>query len=58
MFSLHGARQTLERYLALPLPPNCVTATYVYIDGLGNLASKTRTLDREPKTVEGQCGRI
>jgi hypothetical protein len=33
-----------ERYTSLPFPPDLVLAEYVWVDAVGNLRSKTRTL--------------
>lgn len=42
-----------EQYMKLPQGESCMV-TYIWIDGTGTeLRSKTKTLDREPKDIEG-----
>merc|ERR1711962_42005 len=48
----HTDKVVLQKYLALPQGER-VQALYIWIDGTGEgLRSKTKTLDKEPKTVE------
>merc|ERR1712142_782751 len=48
----HTDKVVLQKYLSLPQGER-VQALYIWIDGTGEgLRSKTKTLDKEPKTVE------
>ncbi|XP_076025629.1 glutamine synthetase-like [Genypterus blacodes] len=45
-------KTVLQQYLSLPQGDTCLV-TYVWVDGTGqNVRAKTRTLDKEPQTIE------
>lgn len=47
-------QQVFDRYLTLPADRNKVIATYIFVNEVGDVCAKTRTLDSEPKSVEGK----
>ena len=54
-YSANLDRTVLQGYMDLPSDGK-VQCMYIWIDGSGeNVRCKTRTVDKEPETCEGQC---
>ena len=50
----NGWKSVADKYLELPLVGDKVQVMYVWIDGIrNNVRAKTRTLQKEPKSVKG-----
>lgn len=52
--SSHLSKAVRQQYMSLPQGSKC-QVTYIWIDGTGEgLRNKTRTLDAEPASIEGE----